>query len=702
MAENKIGIEIAVSGDADVQFKKLTDSVVRFEAAGTKSLGSFTRAFEVMGGVLGADVVRGAFVSLQNVAMGLFDTFIVQGVHAANQQEDATNELAVAMGNAGQFTRAALDDMVAFAAGLQQTTRVSDETILSTAALIENLAQLDKDTLQRATRATLDMAAALRKDLNSAAMLVGKAAQGNVESFHKWGIEIQKGATDAQTFANALTTLEARFGGSAAAQVRTFSGATEQLRNNFNEIQEATSGAITNNQAYINTVNELSRISVDLSTALAANSKEMKEGLAAGLILAIDLTAGLVVGMDALGRAISTTWNGLVIVVATAGEAIARVLGVVSESQRAVAEQFSNMAVSAAEAIESNLTGGDTGLSKVVALLARMRGAAQTGFDAIQAGADRGIEAANRQADALAKATDEQKKLAEEGKKLADAAGVSSPQEKYAHEVEALKAARAEDLITEAAHQEALAEAKKKRDDATSQEREKEINDLLTKNEAMKTIDADANAAAITGNKAKVDAIVAKENEGSTLSLKVKAKLAAEEKKISEEKVSAARDSFGNIATAARLFGKETFGIFKAAATAQAIIAGYEGVAKAIAKVELFPFNFVLAGTIGLMTAAQVKNIQSTNLATGIDSVPGIGTADNFPAMLSPGERVVPSETNRDLRAFLAESVGMREILASIDAKLNRPIQVIVQIGGRTIFDEIRSGLEEGRTFAVS
>ncbi|MEO6078068.1 MAG: hypothetical protein ABIP54_04740, partial [Candidatus Andersenbacteria bacterium] len=66
-------------------------------------------------------------------------------------------------------------------------------------------------------------------------------------------------------------------------------------------------------------------------------------------------------------------------------------------------------------------------------------------------------------------------------------------------------------------------------------------------------------------------------------------------------------------------------------------------------------------------------------LAGGIDSVPGTGSQDNFPAVLAPGERVVPRETNQDLTAFLEARQGPQTIIN-------------VNIGGN-VLDTRESGL---------
>jgi hypothetical protein len=121
------------------------------------------------------------------------------------------------------------------------------------------------------------------------------------------------------------------------------------------------------------------------------------------------------------------------------------------------------------------------------------------------------------------------------------------------------------------------------------------------------------------------------------------------------QRISNLRSTFGTIAGLQRSGSKELGAIGKAAAIGQATMDGWVAVQKALASAPP-PFNFALASLVGVATAANVAKIAATPLRTGIDSVPGVGNRDNFPAMLQPGERVVPTDTNKDLKEFLSNS----------------------------------------------
>ena len=95
--------------------------------------------------------------------------------------------------------------------------------------------------------------------------------------------------------------------------------------------------------------------------------------------------------------------------------------------------------------------------------------------------------------------------------------------------------------------------------------------------------------------------------------------------------------------------------IGKTAAVTNATIDGYAAVQKAMTS-PLLSISRLLRWLV-LPQLPTLQKIAGVGLAGGIDSVPksagGGNSGDNFPAILKPGERVVPS-ANRDLKAILA------------------------------------------------
>lgn len=249
-------------------------SVDNMASKSGKSISGIQQAMATMAGVVGGNLITGAFNALTHAAGELFDTFVVEGVKAAIQEEEAINRLNTALVLNGQYTDEASNELIAFAESMQQTTRYEDDLVVKNMALLENLSQLDKDGLKRATLAAADLASALGKDLTETVTALGKAAQGNTTALSKMGIQFQEGKTNADTFDNALNTIEKRFGGSATAQAKTFGGQIDQLKNNFNNLIESIGFAIIHNETLNAGMQLLNRTIVGLNSILGGHTNE--------------------------------------------------------------------------------------------------------------------------------------------------------------------------------------------------------------------------------------------------------------------------------------------------------------------------------------------------------------------------------------------------------------------------------------------
>ena len=206
------------------------------------------------------------------------EDIIGKAIDAAIEQEEAINKLNIALKSTGKFTDTASKDLQEYASSLQKTTKYSDDAIESSMALLQTMANLDSQGLKKATKAALDLSTAYGIDLESATRLIGKAAEGNVVSLNKMGIEVEKGTTDAITFAKALEAIESRAGGSSEKSINTFSGALAQSKNAFGEVLEEVGNWIIKNDLIISTV-KASAVAFDFLANAIKNTREQQEKL---------------------------------------------------------------------------------------------------------------------------------------------------------------------------------------------------------------------------------------------------------------------------------------------------------------------------------------------------------------------------------------------------------------------------------------
>ena len=160
------------------------------------------------------------------------------------------------------------------------------------------------------------------------------------------------------------------------------------------------------------------------------------------------------------------------------------------------------------------------------------------------------------------------------------------------------------------------------------------------------------------------------EQRGTEKRLELANKEQKERERLNSERERNFDSTLSNISTLASSNNKQLAGIGKASAIAQGTMKTYEAANVALASAPP-PFNFALAAGVVAAGIANVAKIAGTPLAGGIDSIPGMGFKDNFPAVLAPGERVVPRETNKDLKQFLNSGSNGAAESQSIVVNLN-------------------------------
>lgn len=138
------------------------------------------------------------------------------------------------------------------ATALSKVTAYDDEAIIGAQNLLLSFTKIGKEVFPNATKATLDLAAKLQIDLNSAALIVGKALQNPAEglgALSKAGIrfsedqkKVIQALVDSGNAAKAqdliLKELATFSLGQAEAQAKTLAGSLSQMKNEFNNVAE--------------------------------------------------------------------------------------------------------------------------------------------------------------------------------------------------------------------------------------------------------------------------------------------------------------------------------------------------------------------------------------------------------------------------------------------------------------------------------
>lgn len=644
MADNKVTVAFEVTGNAGDEFKKIASGAVSLDSTFQKAFGNAGRAFDEFKGHLAAEAVEKGFELLVEGAHKLFEVFVVEGVAAAARAQEAINNLNFALAASGNYTNQAGKDFLHFAEQIERTTKFSDEAVLSAGALLENLTNLDEKGLKRATLAALNMSAALGKDLTTSATLVAKAANGNVEAFQRLGIHIVKGKTDAESYANAMKLLEQRFGGAAAAQVNTYAGSLAVLHNEFEQVQKGIGKAVVSNVAVIDTFKAVGNVFGEMAEFLAHNQQQMRVWIAEATVGALQFAQGFVTAFGFVIQAGEVVFQSIQTIINPILATIATIPLLLKGEFTEAFNVIKGAATESADKVVEAWNGGNR-LKKVADGLTEIKNAAVEGLAATENGAVAAVAATN------------QAGAAEENRA-----------------------------------------AKQLENDL------KEVQSLQEKINLRYEITKNANDSEILDSQRKIDDIFAREKGSDDRLLKLKQQDTIARKKLNDQEVANRASSLATISTLMQNSTGTLFEIGKAAAVAKATIDGITAVQVALAAAPP-PFNFALAALVGTAAAANVAQIVSTeppHFKNGIDEVPAGFSGDNFPAFLQSGERVVPAETNKDLKNFLSGNGAMTQLLGSINDKLDRlSSQVVVNIGGREIINEIQSQINGGRRLAL-
>lgn len=584
-------------------------AIESMNANSQKPLSMFQQSFATLAGVVGGNLLTGAFNMLKDAAKELFQVFVVDGVKAAIEEENAINRLNNALQLSGQYSEGASRDMLKFAAEMQKTTVFSDDAIINNAALIQSLGRLSTDGLQRATRAAADLAALLHIDLTQASQMVGKAAEGNVLAFKKAGFQLEEGADKAKTFEKALQAIESRAGGSAAAQTKTFGGAIEQLKNNFGDLVESIGYAIIHNETLMKVLKFVNETIVKVTSSMGGYASEqdrMREKLR-GLI---GEQAKL---QEVLDRQNKDFQKNFMKDMVQDVEKLQVQIDETAGALRKMNEENAKGKVHARELTEvqkAQIEAADGVAKSYISMASDSKLAHDRMIEDVTRLRDQKMQAAKEEADSHFIGITQLRDRKEQEKGIQE--------EFYAQQIEALAAQK----IAEQ-QQIDIAEAEGKR----------------TKEEALV---------------ARQQLDIRFDREGRKLTdERTKFRKVTEEQEIQDRK--------NQIAVLAGLQNSQNAyakAIGKAAAVAHTIIHTQEGAQAAYAALAGIPYVGPFLGAAAAAAviadgAVRLANIRGAK--TGITEVPGVGSSDNFgPVALAPGERVVDSDTNKDLKLLIA------------------------------------------------
>lgn len=635
-------------------------------------------------GVFGGSLITKGFDLFTDGLSSIVD-FGMKAVDAAAAQEVAINNLNAALGRAGNLTRETSLELQAFASSLQSVSIFGDEATLEATALLQSITKLNKDGLKQGVTAAADLATVLGIDLESAVRLVGKAAIGETESLKRYGIVVNQGATNAESFANTIQALSAQFGGAASSQLNTYAGSTKSLSNAYGDLAEPIGDIIVKNEIVVATINSIKTVVEELTKNINDNKVAYTDLVTDGILYAVSFTQVLLDAMDGLTVVTKGLFNtlslganaitlGIVEPFRIAYDLIVQVLQQIPVLGK-VFEDLQNPLDSVSKSLKENVVASLDDLSKSADgnVFRDLSDGAAAFADGVILGAEK-IKLANSEIKNSSKSVlaDQDALNNQQLDSLADFQNQKlTLQSQFRAEQESLNAQLQEiDIQNEFDRNEAtiarIAEFKLR-------ENETLLNSELEKNKTLKGA-----------------RLIAKANEKSIAAKELADLKAINDKKIALEKLSNAtqlsdRAAFLNSAASLSTSkSRELAAIGKAAAIVNATIAGKEAVVSSYRFGSLTGgpvLGATFAGIAAAATASQIAQIANVKFENG-GVVGATSGPDNQIASIRTGEMVLNAQQQKNLMEMInAGSSGG---------------EVVIQIDGREIARAVRDQLNNG------
>lgn len=185
-----------------------------------------------------------AIIGTVQTGFRLLTAFVADSVTAYAEAEVAAKKMTTALQQQGTATPETIKAFNDLATQFQNTTRYSDDLINEMEALLTQVGQVAPAQMKAALAASTNLAAGLGIDLRDATMLVAKAFSGGADQIGRLKQILGDTYRPGLDMAGVLDLINSKFGGQAAAAAETYAGRIDQIKNAWNNAQEAAGGLI--------------------------------------------------------------------------------------------------------------------------------------------------------------------------------------------------------------------------------------------------------------------------------------------------------------------------------------------------------------------------------------------------------------------------------------------------------------------------
>lgn len=213
-----------------------------YNGAGFAALNSsMSNAKKALTGLtVAAGAFMGAWAAFQSGRRAL--SFFTDSVDMLAREQALIAQLSLALKNHGIVNQAVVKDLSAFAQAMQEKTDFEKEDFLAMEKLFASFG-MGAEEIKKTTVVASDFAVAIARaeggtaNLNTAALLLTKAFQGETSTLTRYGIKIEEGLPPAERYAAVMKQM-AQFTGQSSAALKEYSGEQNQVHKNFDDLRK--------------------------------------------------------------------------------------------------------------------------------------------------------------------------------------------------------------------------------------------------------------------------------------------------------------------------------------------------------------------------------------------------------------------------------------------------------------------------------
>jgi hypothetical protein len=137
----------------------------------------------------------------------------------------------------GQLTKEYSEELQEMSSELQNATGIADEAFLRVFTTLTK-GGADPENIKKLTKGVEDLAGLMGGDVETAAAMMAKAMQGNFTMLSRWGVQVDKNATQAEKLDSVLQQVASRGAGQLRAGAEGLGGAFDRVKNSAGDLWE--------------------------------------------------------------------------------------------------------------------------------------------------------------------------------------------------------------------------------------------------------------------------------------------------------------------------------------------------------------------------------------------------------------------------------------------------------------------------------